>query len=525
MGQSKNQDYYLDSCKDLVASLVNNGMSVRKAVRLMCEEHKLPLKEDVERHYRRIHQTKQEETTVDQDFEKAKQKKFDSKKTRFIFTWGQQNTPIHEQFLGNIEAYAEHIDADIHVIAGKYKNPTSLEASEQQKQEAKDDSNWHPRLRPYLDANRQNIHKYLSVLGDVKIQPTASTPLSGFNSITALESCIIGHPRVHLKSLPVLDGYPHKLLLTTGAITLPNYTESKAGAKGTFHHTLGFVVVELDGDIFHVRQVQCGEDGEFYDLSNYVQWGEVYDEFDEYPAMVFGDIHLGSTDEQALQVSFDIAKRFKVETIYVHDIFDGSSVNHHEEKNPFLLLEKEVLGQLDLKTEIDTMIDFFNSQEEFNFVAVRSNHDIFLDRWLCDTDWRKSPNKQIYITLAGLLASGKATKGVIPHVLESNCSNVKALGINDSSVVLDWELGIHGHQGASGSRGSITQFKTFNTKTITGHSHTPAREDGALVVGTLTKLRLSYNTGASSWLHSNVIIYPNGKASHVHIINGKYTTL
>ena len=56
----------------------------------------------------------------------AKQRKFDKTKKRFIITWGQNNTRVHKGLYENIEAYAKEIDADIHIILGRYKNPTSI---------------------------------------------------------------------------------------------------------------------------------------------------------------------------------------------------------------------------------------------------------------------------------------------------------------------------------------------------------------------------------------------------------------
>jgi len=131
-----------------------------------------------------------------------------------------------------------------------------------------------------------------------------------------------------------------------------------------------------------------------------------------------------------------------------------------------------------------------------------------------------------YLQLATSLAFDKDNKGVIPMYLkEVGVTNAFCLGIDDSLRVLDWELGVHGHIGANGSRGSAIQYAQMNTKTVTGHTHSPIRLDGHLSVGTLTHLRVGYNKGLSSWLNSNVVIYPNGKAQHVHIINNKYTTL
>ena len=49
----------------------------------------------------------------------ARKRVYDKKKKRFIVTWAQNDTPVHEAFISNIEAYAAKIDASIHVIAGR----------------------------------------------------------------------------------------------------------------------------------------------------------------------------------------------------------------------------------------------------------------------------------------------------------------------------------------------------------------------------------------------------------------------
>jgi hypothetical protein len=157
---------------------------------------------------------------------------------------------------------------------------------------------------------------------------------------------------------------------------------------------------------------------------------------------------------------------------------------------------------------------------------VRSNHDEFLDRWLNDVDWRKSFNKREYLSLSHILMNDTTGKGVIPALIEeTKLENVYCLGIDESYRIKDWECGMHGHLGTNGSRGGVIQFKNLNTKNVTGHTHTPCREDGHCSVGTLTYLRVGYNKGPSSWMNSNFVIYPNGKGHHVHIINNKFTTL
>jgi hypothetical protein len=51
----------------------------------------------------------------------------------------------------------------LYVIAGRYKNPTSVFTD-------KDFDSWDDKVVPYLDANRHDIHKYVSVMSDLKIQ-------------------------------------------------------------------------------------------------------------------------------------------------------------------------------------------------------------------------------------------------------------------------------------------------------------------------------------------------------------------
>ena len=193
----------------------------------------------------------------------AKSKKFDRTKKRFIVTWAQNNTPVHMNFLKNIEAYAEFINADIHVIAGRYKNPTSIWSMNNESEEFWDDN-----VLKYLDYNRHDIHKFLSILSDVRIQPTAVNPMSGMQGISGANSCIFGSPKVQLEVIPVLEGSKPKIMLTTGAVTKHNYTDSKSGKKGEFHHTYGFVVVEIkDKETFYIRQVTADDkQGNFTDL-------------------------------------------------------------------------------------------------------------------------------------------------------------------------------------------------------------------------------------------------------------------
>ena len=224
----------------------------------------------------------------------AKQRKFDKTKKRFIISWGQNDTKIHKGLYENIEAYAKEIDADIHIILGRYKNPTSIITPKQKSEEI-----WVEEIMKYADANRHEIHKYVSIMSDIKIQPTATNPMSGMQGLSGINSCIFGSPKVQMEMIPVLESAKPKMMLTTGAITVKNYTDSKSGKKGEFHHTLGFVVVEIkDKDVFFVRQVTADDKtGSFTDLYYNVDGGKVT-KIKSIEAIILGDVHFGHHDQK-----------------------------------------------------------------------------------------------------------------------------------------------------------------------------------------------------------------------------------
>lgn len=455
----------------------------------------------------------------------AQTRMYDANKKRFIISWAQNNTPINDGLLKNMEAYAKHINADIHVILGRYKNPTSVFQDEEQE-------NWAEEIMVYSDANRHNIHKYVSIMSDIKVQPTAVNPMTGMQALSGVNSCIFGAPKVQMEMIPVLEGNVPKMMLTTGALTIQNYTDSKSGKVGEFHHTFGFAIVEIqDEEIFHVRQVTADDTtGNFIDLFYSVENGKVKKN-NEIEAIILGDLHYGHHDQVVLDSTLGLMDKLVPNHVVLHDVFDGQSISHHEMKDPILQFGKDKLGLNDLGKEIDNMMDGLSAFEKFkNVVIVRSNHDDFLDRWIKNEDWKRQPthkNSRLYMQFTDLLLEQAEkdpynVKGVIPCLINKRFPKFTTLGRSASYKVNGgWELGQHGDVGANGSRGSLLQFRKLNTKIIVGHYHSPGRKDGALAVGTSTRMRVGYNIGPSSWLQSHVIIHKDGRAQHINFIKDK----
>jgi hypothetical protein len=458
----------------------------------------------------------------------AKQKEHDKNKKIFLITSAQGDTPVHKKFVKNLEVYAEHIDAEILVIPFRYLNPTSVFTDKQKQKDV-----WDERVVPYLTLNRHNLNNSVSVLSDVKIQPTASQPLQGLEGMTGEHSCVVGHPRIELRSIPVMEGSRPKFLFTTGCCTVENYTDSKSGKKGEFHHSIGAAIVEIkDDETFFFRQISANKTGDFIDLYHCVKNGEITTE-NEVEACAMGDIHVAHCDERVTDVTLNkLFKELHPKSLFIHDIIDSQSISHHNLKNPFKQHEQEMKGTNSLSKEIDQMIGWLKQIENHNVFIVKSNHDEHIDRFLCETDWRKMStfkNSIPYMELSLATLNGKAPNGVIPYIINQHYPKMKCLGHNDNVSVKGYLMSVHGHIGASGSRGSLQQYSKLSTKTVTGHSHSIGRIGGAVSVGTSTHLRLDYNIGASSWANAHGIVNRYGKFQHIVFMHTKdgleYTTL
>lgn len=455
-----------------------------------------------------------------EEYTKAKGRKFKKTAKRFIITWAQNNTPVHEAFFENLKAYAKHIGAEIHVILGRYKNPTSIFSTSKEEF-------WDKKVLPYADANRHDIHKHFSILSDIKIQPTAIIPMSGLESVSGLKSCIFGSPKVQMEVIPALEGYKPKIMLTTGSCTMQNYTDSKAGKKSEFHHVFGFCIVEIkDSETFYVRQVTADDNGHFCDLNNSVKNKRI-SKVKSISSAVLGDIHVGQHDSNINKIQRYWLDKLKPKHTILHDVFDGYSISHHEENDPIKLFQREQDGTNCLKKELDEMLNYIDSMKKYNLVITSANHNDFIDRWIKRVDWKKHiKNAGEYVKYAQILMSGKAPNGIIDYLIRERFGkSVKSLSRNESFSINGWELASHGDIGANGSRGGIQQYSKLNTKMIVAHSHTPSRRFGVLYVGTSTKLRVGYNIGASSWLNADVIVHENGKSQHIIYFNYGFTTL
>ncbi len=441
--------------------------------------------------------------------------------SRLVITSAQNATKIHTRFFQSLKRYCKATSAQLVVIPYRYQNPTSIWGKD-----AKLDDWWDDKLVPYLLDQRLDINKHLTLLADIKTQPTAVSPLTGFETITSARSAIIGHPRMEMRTIPTPQEKLPKMLFSTGAVTQQNYTQTKAGKKGEFHHTIGALVVECNGHNFWVRQINAVADGSFYEL-DHLYTPDGVSKSPRVAALVMGDSHIEFIDPDVVKATFGpggIVPTLKPEVLVWHDVLDFYSRNHHHAGRVFTNYAKHLTDMDNVERWLDVAFQFIDKHtpKDTRNVFVASNHPDALARWVQECDPKSDPKNVLFWakTFSAMLEGTRMSDGGAETIdpmdywahLKLKCyERSRFLKRDESHRIKGIEVGYHGDQGPNGSRGNIRGFTKIGTKSVLGHSHVPGIVGGVYQVGTSSRLRLEYNQGPSSWSHCHAIIYPNGK--------------
>ncbi len=455
----------------------------------------------------------------------------ENKSKVLFFSWAQNATPVHKGFLGAAKAFQKDTNAEIRIQTGRYRNPTSFWPDSQINAQW-----WAPELVPYLVNQRKALNKNLMLLADVTLVATAQHPLRGLEAFTRGESSIVGHPKLALRVVATPNQKLPKIMMTTGAITVPNYTDSGAGKKGEESHNLGAIIIEIvDDRTFHYHDVSARADGAFCWLDKAYYPDGTVGPAGAYELLSFGDAHPDFADPAVVSATFDkggLVEKLNPKKLAFHDLLDSYAVNPHHEGNPFIAFAKQESGKDNMEAEvqrtIDWLIKYSEGREAF---IVPSNHDDMFTRWIKSTDWRSDPvNAKFYIKTVDYMLDGTVmTKNGVytpdPFhywVKKRNQKNIHCISGIENLTVASWLSSLHGHQGPNGARGSILNLSKLGTKVISGHGHSPAIEGGHRRNGTMTYLRLEYTGPISDWLNAHTSVDPMKKA-HTHIcIDGKF---
>lgn len=464
--------------------------------------------------------------------------------TRFVFTSAQNNTFVHENFFASLLQFCNHNNAELVVSRFTYNKSGFQNGTKDDKELWYDD-----RLQEFLLDESAQVCKELIFCGELDILPTAGNPLSGFEGYSHNSSGIIPHAKVAMQSLPRMAGESARFLYTTGAVTLRNYIQRKAGQKAEFHHVFGALYVEVDeAGNFFARQLIADNSGVFYDLTNKYTPEGVECGYNAL-AVNYGDIHIEKMDDNVLEGAWgdgpSILNVLQPTFQFIHDLTDFSARNHHNIHDPYFLADKHFNSESSVEEGIMQSAQFLEyiTRKGNMAIVVESNHDLAFHRWLKEADIRKDPeNAEYFHRMNALQFKAIRTKERRFSIYETalrekfDLINVEFLREDDSFVIgnnqeIEYETGeivggiecgLHGHRGPNGARGSARNLRTIGRKINLGHSHSAGIIDGAYVAGVSGLLDMGYNKGPSSWSHSHIVTYQNGKRAIISMRGSKW---
>lgn len=379
-------------------------------------------------------------------------------------------------------------------------------------------------LAENLVIENTNINSNLSLqairLSAKQINPT--TGLARFGQRNS--SVMFASPKQSLEYVPVSNNKLPHALISTGAITLPNYQTDRYLSKRTAYiaeqdHVLGGVIVEIENDqIFHFRHVQFNEDGSFTDLGvRYYPNGS--SKFFPILNLTLGDRHVTSTCPTVSVVTDQIIDELKPRNLVLHDIFNGTSINHHVLKRPitkaqmtFITLKEE--GNL-VKEDLEHLASHKSVE---NIYVVKSNHDEWIDRYLEEFRFQYDTiNLETALELALKKVRGQ---DVLKELVNVDNKKIKFLKRDEDLIFNGVQYGCHGDY-MHGSMSYDMIEKAYGMACV-GHKHTAGKRRGVSVVGTSTELREDYAKGPISWTNTHEVHNQDGSRQLINIIEGKY---
>jgi hypothetical protein len=455
---------------------------------------------------------------------------------RYILTSAQNNTFVNKPFWNNLLALAEHYEAEILVGTFSYnQNAFGELAVKRGTKKAREKELWFdPAVEPYISDTRVELGEGLVWCGEMNVLPTADDPLSGLETYTHRKSSIFPHAKLAMRSIATMQGEGTKLNYTTGAVTLQNYIQKKAGLKAEHHHSYSCLIVEVNADgNWWVRQVgAAGTACQLQDLDVIAENGKITTG-NKVESVTWGDLHATIIDPVVEKLSQEMLDYLKPKTQFLHDVMEGASTNHHTAGDAHEKFKVYLRGLSKVEEELHQTMDKVKaySRPWCKTIVVDSNHDNWIMRWLREHDYRNDPQNAMFFLEAQLAVY----KGMVEgnehfHLLEWSLQKyglskeIQFLRTDESYTICNKkiECGIHGHLGPNGQRGTPQNLNKIGRRANTAHTHSAGIWNGLYVCGTSTQLRWSYNAGPSSWSHSHTITYPNGMRTICTIYNGKW---
>jgi len=454
---------------------------------------------------------------ITSDDRAAELKKAVKKYKRYVVTSVVDGAPVHKGMLASLKGYCEHENAILLLLPS---------------------GNTWDDIDPALSSEHW-VFESLSLnsnimISSIRVPSKTVNPLTGLGRLGQRNgSTIMASPKQFFEPVAVGDSkFPH-VMMSTGAVTKPFYSSlngqmRKTDTVASHDHILGAIVVEIEDDKFyHFRQLQAEPDtGAVVDLG-YRYCGDKKKKYAP-SHFVIGDYHVTETDPFAAKAWDEIQKFTGVRKRVHHDAFSGVSINRHEQDNYVLRAKLSLECKLDLETELREfakMLDVETAKCDEVVIVDSNHHDFLTKHYLQHGIYLNEPNnfKIAHKLVAAVMEGKDPLRYAVEEVIGLKYpKKIRWLKRDESYCAAGIEMGAHGDKGANGSKGSPNTLERAYGNCVVGHSHSPRIVRGFWQVGTSTLLRLPYTVGASSWMQTSCLVYPNGSRQLVNSICGKW---
>ncbi len=426
----------------------------------------------------------------------------------FVITSATNNSPTVKPFLEALEQFVAAQDGQLLVVPVRYRNPNAMHRTEGCK--------WDERIYPYALQNDLNVGRSL-MISATRLQATAVNPLVGLGPASGVKSAIYGHPQLAMEMVATPSSELPKMMHTTGSVSRPRYSSSKAGGQAKFNHSISAVYVQIVGSKFFAIQLSWDGSGFYYYDEYWTEKGK--ETAPDAAGVVFGDDHIYWERKEVTRARRRLCELVRPKIHVRHDLHDHHSQNHHH--TPIQRIKIAQAGDHLVEKELDKAVRYLNAEGGRDNWIVRSNHHDAIEKWLNRFRPDQDPhNAPFYFDMMSRVVN--SDKSALELYLEERLTvPFKFIDGNDKAVIAGISVCNHGDKGVNGTRGSLRGFAKTSYKTVTGHSHTPGIEKGAWAVGCGTD-KMDYKEGLSSWMLCDCIIYANGKRALIPYINGKF---
>ena len=469
-----------------------------------------------------------EEEIYTQEYREALEDEI-KKYNKFVVTTAVMGKEAYKPFLTSVKNYAKRNNALLLLlpcedVASRGKKAAPIELS--------------PELKDFKVVFKDTYLNKNLCLCALKISAKQINPLTGLDrlAVSREASIMVASPKVFLKYIPNMHYDIPPALMTTGAITENNYDNDKYMSKRTStlaenDHAYGVIIVERESDnIFHFRHAQASKEGTLTDMGiEYLPDGSIKIMKDT--VMVVGDSHVGYHDEELHEKVMELAKRVNVKTAVLHDIFNGSSITHHDIGKSITRAQKAQEGKLGLELECVAVKNYIKDIESrgIEVIIPMANHNSHLLKYLQQGRYVDDPmNHKFSLKLAAVAVDGiNPLKYAIESLLGYKKDNVRWLETDRSCKFYGVEISQHGDKGPNGSRGGgLAAFEKGIGNCVTAHTHTASILRNTMSVGTVGVMEMGYNEGMSNWTRTCCLIYSNGTKQLINFIpndKGDYT--